>query len=421
MSEDMLPRALKTLKQTINIQECVIVNTCNRMEIYTVVDSQMCGRYIYEFVERWFGLSYEQFFKHLYMHEDQEAIRHLLRVTSGLDSMVVGETQILGQVRNAFLLAQKMETTGPIFNSLFRRAVTFAKRAHTETKINENPVSISYAAVEMGKFILGGYTGKSVMIIGAGKMSELTLKHLCAHGADQLTIVNRTFERAVELASHFAGQASDFTRLTELMEQSDVVISSTGAQDMIMTADQMELIMRKRPERPLFLIDIAVPRDFDPQIKSIPNVFLYDIDELESIVENNLQDRQKEVDKIEKMIGLEIEQFEQWHRTIEVAPMIQALQLKANTIHEHTMQDLANKLPDLSAREMKLIRKLSKSIVNQIVRDPILQIKDLSTGRDRDRAIELFTRFFALEPWLQHNDESSEEPNNILSAMGLGR
>src|SRR5690606_2502335 len=145
---------------------------------------------------------------------------------------------------------------GPIFNSLFRRAVTFAKRAHTETKINENPVSISYAAVEMGKFILGGYTGKSVMIIGAGKMSELTLKQLCAHGADQLTIVNRTFERAVELASHFAGQASDFTRLTELMEQSDVVISSTGAQDMIMTADQMELIMRKRPERPLFLIDI---------------------------------------------------------------------------------------------------------------------------------------------------------------------
>lgn len=433
LTEEQLPQALKTLKETMSIQECVIINTCNRMEIYAVVDSKVCGRFIYEFVERWFGIKFEQFFKHLYAYEDNEAIRHLFRVTSGLDSMVIGETQILGQVRDAFLFAQKRGVTGSIFNTLFKRAITFAKRAHTETSINDNPVSVSYAAVELGKELFGSYHGKTVMIIGAGKMSELTLKHLCANGADQVMIVNRTLSKAEELADKFSGVACDFSEFAEHIFAADVVISSTGSREMIFTAEEMAQQMSHRLDRPLFIIDIAVPRDFDPAIKDISGVHLYDIDDLNSIVEANFAVRKQEMGKIERWIEREIKQFEQWYKTVEVAPIIQALQQKVNTVHEHTMRDMANKLPDLTQRELKVIQKLSKSIANQMVREPIIRLKELSTGRDRDRAIELFTRLFALEPWLAEGidedqaalkevgEEGAEWQDDILPAMGFGR
>lgn len=398
-----LPLALNKLKSTKSILECVIVATCNRTEIYAVVDRMhVCGYHIRNFMADWFQIPMERFINNLYIHENERAIEHLFRVTCGLDSMVVGETQILGQIRDAFLLAQKSKTTGTLFNMLFKQAVTLAKRAHSETGIGESAVSVSYAAVELGKRIFGNFQDKHVMIIGAGKMSELTAKHLHASGARDITVVNRTLARARSLADKFAGVACTTEAMDERLPDVDIIISSTGSSGYVLTQEQVKQFMPKRMSRPLFLIDIAVPRDLDPGISDIPNVFLYDIDDLEGMVESNKAARLAEARKIEAMIEREMHNFAQWYKTLDVVPIIRALQKKSASIHEETMESLWNKLPDLDERERKVIRKLTKSIVNQMMQEPILRIKDAAAGRHGAEAMEWFVKFFALEEALEH-------------------
>lgn len=406
-AEGDLALALKELKETTSVMECVIVGTCNRTELYAVVDrQQLCGHYLRGFFEKWFNIPREQFNKHLYVYENDDAIKHLFRVTSGLDSMVIGETQILGQVRDAFLLSQSEKTTGIIFNTLFKQAITMAKRAHFETGIGENPVSVSYAAVELGKRIFGTYEHKKVLIIGAGKMSELTVKHLYANGADKVIVVNRTLGRAQELAEKFNGVPSTMDKLLTHLEEADIVISSTGAAGLVLTAEQVSGVLQKRRSRPLFMIDIAVPRDLDPRLGEMPNVFLYDIDNLQSLVNSHLEERHKAAVKIEEMITSEMAAFEQWTKTLGVRPVIQALQDKASTIHEETMDSLMKKLPDLDERELKVIHKLTKSIVNQMLRDPIVRIKEMAAERHGDEALDLFAKIFALEEQLAQQERA---------------
>jgi glutamyl-tRNA reductase len=331
------------------------------------------------------------------MYEDEKAIDHLFRVTSGLDSMVIGETQILGQVKNAFLLAQQQKTTGTVFNMLFKQAVTMAKRAHSETTIGESAVSVSYAAVELGKRIFGQFNKKTVMVIGAGETSELTAKHLYANGADRVVVVNRTFERAAKLADKFNGYAWSMEEAAEKLHEADIIISSTGSDGYVLTRQQVAAAMQRRKAKPLFMIDIAVPRDLDPSIAAVENVFLYDIDDLEGIVESNLEHRRQEAAKIEAMISEEIDLFEQWYKTLGVVPLIRALQTKAASIHEETMNSLTNKLPDLDEHELKVIRKLTKSIVNQMMQDPIIRIKEMAGEKRSDEAMDMFVKLFALE------------------------
>ncbi|WP_281889102.1 glutamyl-tRNA reductase [Paenibacillus sp. YYML68] len=405
-----LPLALQELKSTKCVMECVIVGTCNRTELYVAVDTQnMCAHHLRTFIEKWFKVPKEQFSEHLYIYENQAAINHLFRVTSGLDSMILGETQILGQVRDAFFLAQEHKTTGVLFNTLFKQAVTMAKRAHTDTGINENPVSVSYAAVELGKRIFGSYENKKVLIIGAGKMSELTAKHLTASGANKVTVVNRTLGRAQELAERFRGVASTMDKLMLHLEEADIVISSTGSTGYVLTAEMVSSVLQRRRSRPLFMIDIAVPRDLDPRLGDMPNVYLYDIDNLQSIVSAHLEERQKAAVKIEEMIQAEIVAFEQWSKTLGIAPVIQALQAKASAIHEETMDSLMNKLPELDERELKVIRKLTKSIVNQMLRDPIVRIKEMAAERNGDEAVDLFAKIFALEEQLEGQKRAEQE------------
>ncbi|PYI52206.1 glutamyl-tRNA reductase [Paenibacillus flagellatus] len=404
--ESLLPLALRRLKETKSILECVIVSTCNRTELYAVVDRlYMCGHYVRNFLETWFGIPREKMKDYLYIYEDRQAIEHLFRVTAGLDSMVIGETQILGQVRDAFLKAQSEKATGTLFNMLFKQAVTMAKRAHSETSIGENPVSVSYAAVELGKRIFGDFRGKTVLIVGAGKMSELTLKHLTGGGAEKVVVVNRTFEKAVELAAKTNGTARPIERLADELAQADIVISSTGAAGYVLTRDMVQQAVRSRKLRPLFMIDIAVPRDIDPAIAGLSNVYLYDIDDLELIVETNLNERRKEAAKIELMIAKEIESFEQWYKLLGVSPVIRALQEKSAAIHEETMASMLNKLPDLDEREITVIRKLTKSMLNQMMRDPIMRVKELAGERRGDEALGMFTHLFALEERLRLAEE----------------
>ncbi|MGG1635489.1 glutamyl-tRNA reductase [Paenibacillus sp. FSL A5-0031] len=397
-AERDLPEALIQLIQTQSIMECVIVATCNRTELYAVVDRHhLCGHYIRSFMEKWFKLPRQNFTNHLYMYEDEKAIDHLFRVTSGLDSMVIGETQILGQVKTAFQLAQQQKTTGTVFNMLFKQAVTMAKRAHSETSIGESAVSVSYAAVELGKRIFGQFNKKTVMVIGAGETGELTAKHLYTNGADRVVVVNRTYERATQLADKFNGIAWSMEEAVDKLHEADIIISSTGSKEYVLTRKQVAEAMQRRKAKPLFMIDIAVPRDLDPSIAAVDNVFLYDIDDLEGIVESNLAHRRQEAAKIEAMITEEIEVFEQWYKTLGVVPLIRTLQSKAAGIHEETMNSLTNKLPDLGEHELKVIRKLTKSIVNQMMQDPILRIKEMAGEKRADEAMDMFVKLFALE------------------------
>lgn len=401
-TDDSTARALHLLSQTKSIVESVILGTCNRTEIYVVCDQLHTGRfYTRNFIADWFGVDKDTFQQHLYIKEGTEAIEHLFRVACGLDSMVMGETQILGQVRDAFLLAQEQKVTGTVFNTLFRQAITLAKRAHTETGIGQNAVSVSYAAIELGKKIFGSFAGKQVLIIGAGKMSELTAKHLHANGATDVVVANRTRERAIALAEKFQGKACTMEELPDALRAADIVISSTGASGYVVTKEQLKPLLKQRKNRPLFMIDIAVPRDLDPALHELDNVYLYDIDDLEGIVASNLEERSREALRIEGMIGEEIAAFTAWYQTLGVVPLIAALREKALGIHSDAMRKIENKLPNLTERELHIIRKHTKGIINQLLHDPVVRLKELAAEKSGDEVLELFSTIFALEDILE--------------------
>ncbi|MCV9950888.1 glutamyl-tRNA reductase [Paenibacillus sp. BT-177] len=415
-AEQDLPEALEQLKLTKSVLEGVVVATCNRTEIYVVVDRlHMCGYFIRSFMEQWFGIPRDQFTQHLYIYEDEQAIRHLFRVTCGLDSMVIGETQILGQVKNAFLQAQSQKITATWFNMLFKQAVTLGKRAHSETSIGESAVSVSYAAVELGKRIFGMFTDKKVLILGAGKMSELTVKHLYSGGAAEVIVANRTLSRAEDLASKFNGTPVTMEDGMNRLADVDIVISSTGAQGYILDRNRVEASMKSRQSRPLFMIDIAVPRDLDPAIGELQNVFLYDIDDLEGIVESNLEMRRTEAAKIEHMIEDELSEFYQWLKTMGVRPVIRALQEKAESIHQDTLESLYNKLPELDERQRKVISRLTKSMLNQMMHDPINRVKELAVQKQGNEALDMFSHIFALEDRLE--DAAQKVDKSDASAL----
>ncbi|SDN58028.1 glutamyl-tRNA reductase [Alkalicoccus daliensis] len=397
--------ALKTLRQSKSILECVIVSTCNRTELYIVADQLHTGRYYTKlFLQEWFNIDKEEFSHYLQVREDEHAIEHLFRVTAGLDSMVLGETQILGQVRQSFDLARSTGTTGTVFNHLFKQAVTVAKRGHSETTINANAVSVSYAAVELGKKIFGDFKDKQVLVMGAGKMSELTAQHLTSSGVSNITVMNRTKAKAEELAAKFFGKAESMDTLQDSLTQTDILISSTGSKDYVIRKEEVKNLLKKRKGRPLFLVDIAVPRDLDPELAELENVYLYDIDDLQGIVNANLEERKQEAEKIELMIEEELVAFSHWLDTLGVVPVISALRSKAATVQEQTMESLERKLSSLSDREKKLIRKHMKSIVNQLLRDPITALKEIPEEESPELMLDYMTKAFGLEEHVQEGE-----------------
>jgi glutamyl-tRNA reductase len=397
LPESDLEGALQRVLADGRVTECVIVSTCNRTEVYVVAEDRASGEEaIRRYLSELSGLRREQFEPHLYQHGEFEAVRHLFRVTAGLDSMVLGETQILGQVRSAFLFAQEHRATGSIFNNLFRRSVTVAKRAHTETHIGENAVSVSYAAVELAKKIFESLDEKTVLVIGAGKMSELTAKHLNANGATRVFVVNRTYDRAKELADKFKGKALDMNSLDLALREADIVVSSTGAEGYVVTKAHVQETMKKRRHRPLFLIDIAVPRDLDPEMTKIDNVFLYDIDDLEGVIAVNMQERQREAEKVGAIIGEEMVAFRHWLNEQEAIPLIQSLREKALQSQSNLMQNLINKVPNLTDKDVHTVNKLTMSMVNQFIHEPIKQVKEMATEPSAEVYLEAFARIFAL-------------------------
>ncbi|MBO3064022.1 glutamyl-tRNA reductase [Staphylococcus shinii] len=412
--DDAIRSANVGLYETKSILENVILSTCNRTEVYAVTDQIHTGRYyIQRFLARSFGFDVEEIKEMTEVKVGDDAVKHLLQVTSGLDSVVLGETQILGQIRNAFFIAQEEDTTGTIFNHLFKQAITFAKKAHNETDIADNAVSVSYAAVELSKKVFGKINNKQALIIGAGDMSELSLLNLIGSGVTDITIVNRTLSKAQNLAMKHNVKFEAMASLPQLLANVDIVISSTSSDEYIVTNRMLQSCASERKNDSLVLIDIAVPRDIEPTIDAIEDVFNYDVDDLKGLVDANLRERQNAAEQIMQSIPNEIAAHNEWVNMLGVVPVIRALREKAMNIQEDTMDSLDRKLPGLSERERKIISKHTKSIINQMLKDPIKQAKELSSDKKSTEKLELFQNIFDIEA--ENAYEPKKETTNKVS------
>lgn len=390
--------ALHALLSYKNISEGVILSTCNRTEIYVVAnDSEQGKNDTVRFLCDYHGFKSDELYPYLYFHDSVEAVHHLFRVASSLDSMVVGEAQILGQLKEAYEYAFDAGATNIILNRLFRYAFSVGKKVRTETEIGESAVSISYAAVELAKKVFGDLEGRTVMIVGAGEMSELTAKHLLANGVSSVLVANRTYERALDLAERFKGRAVKFDNLAEEMVNADIIISSTGAPHYVVKKEDMAKVIHRRRNRPIFLIDIAVPRDIEPEVNDLYNAFLYDIDDLQSVVDANRAERAKEARKAENMVEKEVSEFIFWLSCLEVVPTISALKEKADDIKNLELTKALSRLGNLTEKQKETIKALAGGIINKLLHQPIVRVKECSNRRDGYVYIESLRHLFDLE------------------------
>ncbi|MGD8304773.1 MAG: glutamyl-tRNA reductase, partial [Desulfobacterales bacterium] len=361
-TEDQSKSALHSLMRKTFIKEALLFSTCNRVEVLVVTDNS--DRAVAEtknFIAKFNNIPLNQFENALYVHKGNEAVRHVFRVAASLDSMVVGEPQILGQIKAAYRTATEEKTSGVILNRLLHRTFFVAKKVRSETGIGDRAVSISYAAVELARKIFGELEGKKVLLIGAGEMAELAVEHLIRCKVDQVMVANRTFENGVELATQFDGQAIRFEEIPESLKAVDIIISSTGAPEYVIQPDQVKGITRKRKNRPLFFIDIAVPRDIDPDINRLSNSYVYDIDDLKGIIDENIEDRQKEAIKGERIVDEAVIRFREWYESLDVVPTIIALREKITAIAEAELKKTLQ-ASMLSEQEAKAVRKMAESL-----------------------------------------------------------
>ena len=396
-AEDETKSALHSLLGKSFIKEALLFSTCNRVEILLVTDNKT--RAVEEtkaFIAEFNKIPLEQFEDALYLHEGDDAVRHVFRVASSLDSMVVGEPQILGQVKEAYRTATNEKTSGVILNRLLHRTFFVAKRIRTETGIGDRAVSISYAAVELARKIFGVLADKTVMLIGAGEMAELAVEHLIRNKAARVWVANRTFETGVELAKQFNGQAIRFEEIPESIKTVDIIISSTGAPDYVIQRDQVKGILRKRKNRPLFFIDIAVPRDIDPAINRLNNTYVYDIDDLKGVIDENVEDRQKEAIKGERIVDEAVIRFREWHESLDVVPTIVALRNKMESI---AVAELKKTLQSsmISEQDATALHKMAGSLINKILHEPTRFLKRTGMREDRSFYIDTVRKLFKLD------------------------
>jgi glutamyl-tRNA reductase len=378
ISEASLPDALHEL-QKLGAAEAMILSTCNRVEIaVTAQDEEQPVAIVDRFLSEWKG-SLTAFDGHLYRLEAREAIQHLFRVAASLDSMVVGEPQILGQLKSAYAVAKTEGSVGGLLENVLTRAFGVAKRVRTETGIGQMAVSVSYAAVELARKIFGSLDGHSVMIVGSGKMGELAAKHLRRSGAKRIFVANRTRERAEELASLFDGRVIEYSRITATLPEIDIVIASSGAPHYILSRDDMHRAMTARRNKPMFLIDIAVPRNIDPSVNDLEGVFLYDVDDLEGVVSSNIQERAKQAGQAEAIVGDEVEHMLSRLRIEEITPTIISLQEQLEAIRAGEVSRALRRMPSLPPEQLRQIEAqleaMSKSIVNKIAHGPISELR----------------------------------------------
>ena len=395
IAEGSIPQALQEL-QKFGASEAVVLSTCNRVEILvSSPDDQEPGVILDQFMTAWQG-SPAVFDGHLYRLEARDAIQHLFRVAASLDSMGVGEPQILGQLKAAYAAAKTEGTVGGLLETVLTRAFNVAKRVRSETGIGQMAVSVSYAAVELARRIFGSLKGQTVMIIGSGKMGELAAKHLHRSGVSRIFVTNRTFSRAEELAKIFNGKPVEYTRFHDMLHEVDIVIASSGAREYILTREEMQRVIAQRKNRPMFLIDIAVPRNIDPAVNDIEGVFLYDVDDLEGVVNANLKERTKQAEQAEAIVHTEVEQMMSRLKLEQVTPTIISLQEQLEEIRAAEVLRTLRRMQGLTEDQRQQIETMTKSIINKIAHGPISELRRHAGEPDGDQAIELIRKVFHL-------------------------
>ena len=392
------PKVLERMRQEPYVDEIVLFSTCNRVEfLVTSKDASKVTEAVKDFLSEFKNTPRSIFEPSLYVHTGDEAVRHIFRVASSLDSMVVGEPQILGQIKDAYQEATKHKTCGVILNRLMHKSFSVAKRVRTETGIGDSAVSISYAAVELGRKIFGELEAKAVLLIGAGEMAELAVEHLISNRAQPIYVANRTFERGLEIAEGFNGTAIRFEEILDYLKQVDIVISSTGAPHYILVRDDFKGVMRARKNRPLFFIDIAVPRDIDPEINRETNVYVYDIDDLQDAIQENIEERRHEAQRGERLVDGAVVQFRRWFESLDVVPTVVALREKAEKIRKAELKKTFSSLRSASEQDLEAIDRLTAALVNKMLHDPTLFLKERGHRDQKAMYVDMVRKLFGLD------------------------
>lgn len=406
LGETEVRHVLTQLRDSRTVLESVVVSTCNRLEIYALGPSARAGSdFALAAVAKTTGVDRDVLWQYAYVREGEDAVRHGMRVACGIDSVVFGETQILGQMRDAYHLSLEEGATGSVFNRLFREIIHVGKRAQTETSIGREAVSVSYAAVQLARKVLGELHDKQVVVIGAGHMAGLAARHFGAQEPKSLLIFNRTLERAQALAAEVGGDARplDEDGIAQALAHADVVLTAIGRGRYVVTKEMVAGAVMSRRGRPLVILDIAVPRDVDPEVSCSTSVYLYDVDDLEGVVAANLEERARQEAAVEAMIEEGVRAFSQWLAEQEVVPVIAALHQRGEAIEREVMASLLRKLPHLSERDQKVIHKHMMSIVHQLLREPVKNVKELALQSGDSSYAEALAALFGLEPEMLHS------------------
>lgn len=407
----------KLKKEVPFFQGCLFLSTCNRVEFYFILECNKKEELLENFssfIEKESSYRWKDVKSYFYFLENEEAIKHLFEVACGLDSLVVGEPQILGQVKSAYKEALNYRTSNIILNKLLHKCFSVAKKVRTETGIGGGAVSVSYAAYKLAKKILGSLKDKTILLVGAGEMAELACMHFVAEGVKKVLIANRTISKAVELAEKFKGEPYSLEELPNTLIKADIVISSTGAPNYVITKDIISSILKPRKYKPLFIIDIAVPRDVDPEVNNLENVYLYDIDDLRSVVEKNLKEREKSANRAKIIIETEVLKFQKWLKELDFYPTLKALNEKAEFLRLKELEKTFKKLKNLSEEEKSAIEILTKSLVQKLLYYPINFIKK-SYHEEGKYAISLVRTIFELDEPIK--EISEEELKDVISSQ----
>lgn len=401
-----LEKAYSYLNSHEDIEGSVILATCNRTEIYaTARDIEKGSRVLRGFLEQYSGINYDILKKYIYQPNCYDAILHLFRVSSGLDSMILGESQIIAQVKDAYQKAVEANASDGVLNTLFQRATYVGKKVRTDTGIDNNSVSVSYAAVELAKNELGTLEDKTVLIVGAGEMSELATKYLMQNGIQSVIVSNRSYDRAVNMAESFNGRAVRFDKLSYELINADIVISCTAASHYVIRDESCRKILEARNGKKIMMIDIAVPRDIEPSIQNIKGVTIYDIDDLQGVVDANLIKRQKAAMEAESIITKELVKFNEWLGGLYVVPVITALKRRGEIIKQNELKRAINRLGNISEHERKILGAMANSITNQILHQPIVNLKEMAVSNQGHLYAEVVKKLFALQLDSEENEK----------------
>jgi glutamyl-tRNA reductase len=396
--EETLAAALADLKSRDGVAEAVILSTCNRVEITLTTDDSVDPQSIVDsFLEERKSVNPDRIGPHIYRHEGRDAIHHLFRVAASLDSMVIGEPQILGQLKNAYAAAKDSGAVCGWLDGLMTRAFSVAKRVRSETGIGQMAVSVSYAAVELARKIFDSLANRTVMIVGAGKMSELAARHLRRSGASHVFVTNRTHQKAVEMAQLFQGTPVEYTRFVSMLPEVDILITSSGAPHYILHKEEMQRVRAARRNKPMFLIDIAVPRNIEPAVNDLENIFLYDIDDLQEVVNANLRERMKEADHAETLVKEEVERMMARLKVAEVTPLIVGLQEQLEQIRAGELEKVRRRFGPFTPEQEQAMEALTRGIMNKVAHGPISELRNHANHPDGVHVVAAIRKAFHLQ------------------------